>query len=100
MMSLVSDVNARAVDPRDIEWEVWDAAYRVYFWRALGPEGAWSSREVEVSGGDAAEVITWAAHNAIDDETYTVFALVDRHGEQGLVHLTGVDPSRPERSWL
>ena len=98
MMSPVSEVHARPVDPRDTGWEVWNPAYRVYFWRPLGPERAWSSREFEVSGADAVEVFAWAEQHAIDDETYTVFALVDHGGDRGLVRLAGVDPTRAEHA--
>ena len=58
----------------------------------------WSSREFEVSGADAVEVFAWAAQHAIDDETYTVFALVDHGGDPGLVRLAGVDPTRAEHA--
>src|SRR5258707_15314677 len=98
MMSRVSDLHARPVDPRDTGWSVWRPAYRVYFWRPFGSEGAWSSREFEVSGGDAVEVFAWATQHAIDDETYIVFALVDNGFGRGLVQLAGVDPTRAERS--
>ncbi len=91
-MVLVSDLVAQLVDPRDSRWEVWTPAYRVYFWRRIGD--AFSSREFQISDADITMVLEWANLQANDDETYTVFAVVYRGNDLGLVHLTGDDPTR------
>jgi hypothetical protein len=92
-MMPMADLHARPVDPRDTGWEVWNPAYRVYFWRRVSPTG-WGSREFEVSGGDIAAVLEWATRNANDGETYTLFAIVEYGDERGLIRLTRHDPTR------
>ena len=92
----MSNLIARLVDPRDTGWEVWTPAFRVYFWRLIGDE--YSSREFEISNADITMVLDWANLQASDDETYTVFAVVDRGGDLGLVRLAGDDPTRRGRS--
>ena len=89
------DLDAHPVDPRDHRWEVWDPAFRVYFWRLIGG-GAWESREVQVSASDVTEAVEWADLNASDGETYKLFAVVDRGNDAGLVRLAGRDPTRNE----
>jgi hypothetical protein len=68
--------------------------YRVTFWR----KGA--SSELAVSGAvDVHEVLDWAEQEArARESSYTLFALVDRGSDRGLVWLAGIDPtvwSRP-----
>lgn len=92
----MADLEARPIDPRDTRWEIWNPAYRVYFWQELGG-GAWGSREFLVSGGDVNEVAEWANLHANDNETYTLFAVVDHGDDAGLVRLAGHDPTRNER---
>jgi hypothetical protein len=92
MMIAVTELRARPVDPRDTRWEVWNPAFRVYFWRSLG--GGWMSREFEISGGDVVAVLAWAADHAEDDETYTLHCIVEGPDGAGLVRLTGEDPTR------
>jgi hypothetical protein len=88
----MSDLTAQLVDPRDCRWEVWSPAYRVYFWLPIGD--AFSSREFQISDADVATVLEWADLHANGDETYTVFAVVDRGNDLGLVRLAGDDPTR------
>jgi hypothetical protein len=92
-MMCMPDLNANPVDPRDIRWEVWDPAYRVYFWRGLG-SGACGSREFQVSASSVSEAVEWADLHANDGETYTLFAVVDRGDGAGIVRLVGHDPTR------
>lgn len=92
----MSDLIAQLVDPRDCRWEVWSPSYRVYFWLAIGD--AFSSREFHISNADVTTVLAWADLHAKDDETYTVFAVVDRGNDLGLVRLAGRDPTRNGRS--
>ncbi len=92
----MSHLTSRQIDPRDTGWEVWNPAYRVYFWRPISASG-WGSREFEVSGDDVAAVLDWAARNANEGETYTLFAVVDYEDELGIVRLAGHDPTRDER---
>jgi hypothetical protein len=95
-MVLVSDLVAHLVDPRDCRWEVWTPAYRVYFWRLIGD--AFSSREFQISNADITMVLEWANLQSNDNETYTVFAVVDRGNGLGLVRLAGDDPTRSDPS--
>jgi hypothetical protein len=89
----MADLEARSLDPRDTRWEVWDPAYRVFFWsRAVG--GGWASREFEVTGATVEDAHSWATANARPDETITLFAVVAREGETGVVRLLGDDPTR------
>ena len=92
----MSNLTSRPIDPRDTGWEVWNPAYRVYFWRRVSATG-WGSRELEVSGDDIVAVLDWATRNANDGETYTLFAVVDYGDERGLIRLAGHDPTRDER---
>jgi hypothetical protein len=89
-------LDVRPVDPRDHRGEVWDPAYHVYFWKALGSPHAFGSREFEVTGGDAPSVLAWAASNVEGDERYTVFARVDTAEGATLVRLAGDDPTRAQ----
>jgi hypothetical protein len=92
---VVAEVDARPIDSRDTDWEVCDPAYRVTFWRRrVG--GGWGARDFEVSGGDVGLVVDWATHHADVEETFTMFVVVGRAGERGLVRLAGVDPTRAD----
>jgi hypothetical protein len=54
------------------------------------------STEFELSGvEDVREVLTWAEARAAPGSTYTVYAVVERDGEPGLVRLAGIDPTTP-----
>ena len=105
-------MQVRSVDPRTGGWEVWTQKYRVYFWeRGFPPEGSevraqnvgYASDEYEISGAlDVFEVIAWASRHSGagrgrvypgSDRTYTLFAVVERGDDVGLVHLAGVDPT-------
>jgi hypothetical protein len=92
MMSAVSEIRGRPVDPRDTSWEVWHPRFRVYFWRPL--EESWASREFELSGGDVVAARAWGADNRGKDETYTLHCVVEGEAGTGLVRLAGTDPTR------
>ena len=92
----MSELSAQLVDPRDRRRELSNPAYRVYFWRPVGD--AFVSHEFQISNTDVMRVIEWADLHANDDETYAVFAVVDRGNDLGLVRLAGGDPTRPDRS--
>ena len=92
----MSELSAQLVDPRDCRWELSNPAYRVYFWRPIG--NAFASREFQISDTDVMSVMEWADLNADDNETYAVFAVVDRGNDLGLVRLAGADPTGPGRS--
>lgn len=97
------------IDPRTATWEVESPVYRVYFWeRGVGGSGvpldrvAFSSNEFEISGAkDVSEVIAWADATAgsVDNarhgevRTYSLYAVAERHGSQGLIRLAGSDPN-------
>ena len=86
-------LEARLVDPRDTTWEVWDPSYRVYFWHHQ-VLGGWACREYEVTGADVSAVLEWATENARSGEKFTMFVVVAREGETGLLRLSGDDPTR------
>jgi hypothetical protein len=89
----VSQFETRPVDPRDAAWELSHPAYRVLFWRQLG-DGAWASREFEVTTTDVRAVLRWADGERVGDEDYQVFAVVLRDSVVGMVRLVGDDPTR------
>jgi hypothetical protein len=90
----VTELQAQPGDPRDERWNLWDPAYRVYFWRRPYEFGGWASREFEVLGEDVVSVMRWADDNATGEETYTLYAVVEKSEGLGLVHLLGEDPTR------
>lgn len=80
------------VDPRDIGWELDEPAYRAYFWS----DGGSRSDEFELQDArDVFEVIDWANGPDGRGRDFTLYAVVDHGNERGLVHLAGVDPTRP-----
>jgi hypothetical protein len=81
-------LTARQVDPRDETWEVYDPAYRVYFWDTNSASDEW-----ELTGCDVEAALRWA-HHAADGRTFTLYATVQTPGELGLIRLTGTDPTR------
>lgn len=84
-------MDVRAVDPRDVRWEVDSPAYRVYFW--TGPT-MHESRDFELTGADDIhEVLAWAKENAPTRAIYTLYAFLERNGEPRLVRLAGRDPT-------
>lgn len=93
----MADLQARPVDPRDVEREVDAPTYRVVFWEQGPPApvgdapGMWCSSEYDVAGaGDVEEVIAWARGRAAEAQTFTIHALVDRTA----LRLWGADPTR------
>lgn len=93
---------ARNVDPRDRRWRDEPSAYRIDFWRPLGPpppEGdsdigrAYESDEWELTGvRNVEDAIAWANSVAAGRE-FTLYAVVDRGESRGLVRLCGTDPT-------
>ena len=90
------------VDPRDIEWEVDQPAYRVYFWHQPSvPHGVahelvmFHSDEYRLSDVvDVGEVLAWARGKARADQTFTLY-IEHRNGDRlGLIQLMGTDPTR------
>ena len=90
------------VDPRDIEWEVDQPAYRVYFWhQPAAPPGVaqelvmFHSDEYRLSDVvDVGEVLAWARGKARADQTFTLY-VEHRNGDRlGLIQLMGTDPTR------
>jgi hypothetical protein len=94
-------IEARPVNPLDGRWEYSPTQYRVYFWRlttgqiAPGRPVIWGSDEYELKGAaDVAEVLEWANSNA-EGRDFTAYAVIDRGSDKGLVHVFGIDPTRP-----
>lgn len=81
-------MQAKSVDPRDIDVE-WDATeYRVYFW---APDGS-RCEEYKLSGaGDVREVVRWA-DAAAGDRLPEIFVRHDEPSQQGLIRLAGRRP--------
>lgn len=86
-------MDVRQASPLDMNWHADLPAYRVYFW-----DGS-SSHEYELSDcHNVREAITWADENAGARRTYTLYVVVDRGGEMGLVRLFGIDPTKHKGS--
>lgn len=79
---------ARQIDPRDETWEVYDPAYRVYFWDNNAASDEW-----ELTGCDVEAALQWARDGS-DGRTFTLYATVLAPGELGLIRLSGTDPTR------
>jgi hypothetical protein len=92
-------VKVEEADPFDGRWEENGTTYRVRFWGVktesrTDPPLVYESTEINVTNvADVSEVLRWAEDNA-DGRTFTLYAVVDRGLERGLVHLTGVDPTK------
>lgn len=94
-------MDAAAVDPRDIKWEVASPIYRVYFWSQAdlppgvpGERGGWRSEEWRLAGSlDVHEVLAWAEQRK-DGRTYTLHVEINTEQGAGMVDLAGVDPTR------
>jgi hypothetical protein len=97
-------VNIEGVDPRDIEWEVDQPVYRVYFWhQPPAPpdipqqQMGYHCAEHRLQGAvDVHEVIDWAAATARPDQTFTLYVEHLQDGRPGLLHLAGRDPTVPD----
>jgi hypothetical protein len=90
-------VRAEPVDPRDTNWEVGEPAYRVYFWSQPRPGEMWVSDEWELTGADVTGALRWANDNA-DSRRFVLYARIDTAQGPGLIHLLGIDPTRPDCS--
>jgi hypothetical protein len=90
--AFMADLDARPVDPRDRRWEVWNPRYRVHFWRRVGD--GYASREFDIASGEVDAALAWIGAERAGDETFTLFALVDRGDDRGQVRLAGSDPTR------
>lgn len=90
-------IQARPVDPRDVNVEVDAPTFRVYFWRSAP---SLACREFEVTGTDVDEVIEWAEDNKAAGETYELGVLTPvagmHEGDVLLTRIKGTDPTRPE----
>lgn len=90
------------VDPRDIEQEVDQPVYRIYFWHRPAPtpgdarQGmAYHCEEYRLEDAlDVDEVIKWATARARPEQTFTLYAEHQPDGRPGLMRLSGRDPSR------
>jgi hypothetical protein len=93
---VVMDVDIELVDPRDIDWEVWEPSYRINLWTPRGtPPAAWSCSTYEVTGADVEAVLAWTKSQVQDGMTFTILVVV-RNGLDtlGVVRLAGEDPTR------
>jgi hypothetical protein len=83
-------VKVRRVKNPEVGWMRGSARYRVYFWPThdRGSESAlrkkWDIRDAEVT-----EALKWAEDNVGAGRTYTIYAVVSRRGDRGLVYLAG-----------
>ncbi|MCU1485810.1 MAG: hypothetical protein JWN67_2556 [Actinomycetia bacterium] len=93
--------NARAVDPRTMEWRRTPVAFQVRIWHATpaptaGTQG-WRSDDWELDGGDVKQVLHWAEERAAGDR-FTISAVVDDTSGRGEILIYGEDPTRPQAS--
>lgn len=91
-------------DPCDVEWEVKQPVYRVYFWHQQpAPPGVpqehmgYECDPHRLTGAsDVHEVLRWASHTARPEQSFTLY-VEHENGERGrwLSHLAGIDPTVP-----
>ena len=85
--------------------EAWTHLYRVGFWSQQTPPSnsdvdpeqvSWSVELWDVHAEDVHEVIAWADEQAGEARTYTLYIRLEdrRPGEDMLVQIAGVDPTR------
>lgn len=90
-------IEARPVDPRDVNVEVDAPTFRVYFWRSTS---SLACREFEVIGADVEEVIAWADDNRRPGESVQLGVLTSiagmREGDVLMTWIKGTDPTRSE----
>lgn len=94
-------VEVRPLDPRDVQWEEEAPVFRLTFWRRQhGPSGlppehlGYEARELEISGAEVGEVLSWARDQAQVDETWTLYVLLTCPDlGLGQVLLSGADPT-------
>lgn len=93
-------MEARPVDPRDVERDVDDPVYRVCFWERGSFPGVpaelagYRSEEYELAGAnDVREVLRWADENAGPNRSITVYVVLDGCA----IRLCGDDPTRSSR---
>jgi len=87
-------MEVRSIDPRDVEREVSEPRYRVYFWsqRNTG-KLAWTSQEWELTAAaDVGEALEWAKENA-SGRSFVMYVVVPAENGQVLVRLQGLDPT-------
>ena len=86
----------------DETWAEDDPIYRVYFWsRPPGPPEIpidrimWRSEEYEISGApDVDAVLAWARATVGPERLFTMYLVVKRGEDVGLLRLRGVDPTQ------
>jgi hypothetical protein len=79
------------VDSRGVEWLKSRGRFRVYFWRDSDTSGVTvgQSEVFEISGANVVKAIAWAEENAGAGRSYTVYAVLKRRGDRGLMYLAG-----------
>ena len=92
-------MQVRAVDERDVTWEVDDVTFRVFVF--AGPANETSC--YDITGAQMLDVLGWAQRRCRSGERYAVALVHDEarhHGstERGLVWLLGVEPHRSTSS--
>lgn len=99
---MVQALQAHGVDPRTATWEVDEPVFWVVFFRPdpetvdLPAESAsYSSDEWELTGGDVAEALAWAAEHAGPERTWMLYVVVAKSPSEpiGLIRLAGTDPN-------
>jgi hypothetical protein len=93
------------VDPRDVQHEVDQPVYRVYFWnRPAPPSGvptqdlAYPCEEYRLQGAlDVHEVVRWATATAVPEQTFVIYAEHHIDGRPELIRLAGRDPNQSGR---
>lgn len=93
-------MQARAVDPRSVTWQVDEPAFWVTFFRR-DPQAAdvpsrwvgYEAEEWELTGGDVSEALAWAAERAGPERTWTLHVAGPPSGPLGLIRLAGADPN-------
>jgi hypothetical protein len=92
-------MEVRSLDPRDVEREVSEPRYRVYFWSQRNTDQrdtdkpGWTSQEWELTAAaDVGEALEWAKENA-SGRSFVMYVVVPADDGQVLVRLQGIDPT-------
>lgn len=77
------------VESAEVGWMKGLPRYRVYFWPGDNDRESTDGDKWDVRDADVIEALHWAEENAGEGGTYTIYAVVPRRGDRGLVYLAG-----------
>ena len=84
---------ASPIDPRDQTSEVYDPAYRAYFWDSPGACDEW-----ELTEADLDEVLAWVQANS-NGRPHSLWVVVRSDQRVEPIRLRGIDPPADPSTW-